>query len=99
MSGNVDHAAVFFHTMSGSWHNQMRSVMSTESKDIRLDATVLQALQEGKPLDEMANQIVLTGLQADKLSMVQRVLAKGHRYGAASGLYEEEVVDVVRHHR
>ena len=75
--------------------------MSTEPKNIRLDAIVFQALQEaaareGKPLDEMANQVVLTGLSADKLSMVQRVLAKGHRYGAASGIHEEEVVDAVR---
>ena len=63
--------------------------MSTEPKSIRLDAA----------LDEMANRVVLTGLHADKLSMVQKVLAKGHRYGAASGIREKEVVDVVRHHR
>ena len=78
--------------------------MSTEPKNIRLDAVILQALQEaaareGKLLDEMANQAVLTGLHSDKLSMVQQVLAKGHRYGAASGIHEEEVVDLVRCHR
>lgn len=60
--------------------------MPAEPKNIRLDTSIFQALQEaaareGKPLDEMANQAVLTGLHADKLSMVQKVLAKGHHYG------------------
>jgi hypothetical protein len=74
--------------------------MSTEPKNIRIDATIFQALQEaaareGKPLDEMANEAMLRGLRVDKLSLVQKVLAKGHRYGAASGIREEEVPDVV----
>jgi hypothetical protein len=75
-----------------------------EPKNIRLETAVLQTLKEaavtqGKSLDEMANHAVLTGLQVDKFALVQKVLAKGHRYGAASGIREDEVVDVVRRHR
>jgi hypothetical protein len=78
--------------------------MSTEPKNIRLDETIFQALQEaaarkGKPLQEMANEVMLQGLSVDKLSLVQRVLAQGHRYGAASGIREEDVPDVVQAHR
>jgi hypothetical protein len=74
--------------------------MSSEAKNIRLDATAFEALQEaaaraGKPLDQMASEAVLTGLNAEKLALVQRVLAKGHQYGAASGIREEEVMDVI----
>ena len=74
--------------------------MSTEAKNVRLDAVVFDALQEAatrehKTLDEMASEAVIAGLNADRLSRVQAVLAKGHKHGAASGISEDEIVDVI----
>ena len=74
--------------------------MSTEAKNIRLEAPVLAALREAaarqhKTLDEMASEAVMDGLKAERLSRVQALLAKGHRHGVASGIPEDRVVDVI----
>jgi hypothetical protein len=47
-----------------------------------------------KTLDEMASEAVMEGLKAERLNLVQ-TLAKGHRHGAASGISEDQVVDVI----
>ena len=36
----------------------------------------------------------MEGLKAERLNLVQ-TLAKGHRHGAASGISEDQVVDVI----
>jgi hypothetical protein len=74
--------------------------MSAEAKNIRLDAAVLAALQEAatrqhKTLDEMASEAVMEWLKAERLSRLQTLLAEGHRHGAASGIPENMVVDVI----
>lgn len=38
----------------------------------------------------------MEGLRAERLNRVQTLLAKGHRHGAASGIPEGRVVDVIR---
>jgi hypothetical protein len=74
--------------------------MSGEAKNIRLDAAVLAALRKAaahqhKTLDEMAGEAVMAGLKAERLNRVQALLAKGHRRGAASGIPDDKVVDVI----
>jgi methionine salvage enolase-phosphatase E1 len=73
-------------------------------KNILLQGKVLDALQEkavrtGQSLDEIAAQMVLEGLKNSRLSRVQAVIAKGRQYGQASGIVEEDVVDVIRKDR
>ena len=74
--------------------------MSTEAKNIRLDESALAALQEAaarrhKTLDEMASVAVMEGLKAERLNRLQALLSKGHRYGEASGIPENSVVDLI----
>jgi len=74
--------------------------MSAEAKNVRLDGPVLAALQEAaarrhKTLDEMASEAVMEGLKAERLNRVQALLAKGQRHGAASGIPEHRVVDLI----
>ncbi len=74
--------------------------MSTEAKNIRLEADVFTALEEAatrehKTVDEMAGEAVMAGLRSEGLARVQSIMAKGLRYGAASGITEEQVVDVI----
>jgi plasmid stability protein len=74
--------------------------MSAEAKNVRLDEPVLAALQEAaarhhKTLDEMASEAVMEGLKAERLDRVQALLAKGQRHGAASGIPENQVVDLI----
>jgi hypothetical protein len=75
--------------------------MSVETKNVRIEGPVLAALQEAaarqhKTLDEMASEAVMEGLKADRLERMQALLSKGHRHGAASGIPENRVVDVIR---
>ena len=74
--------------------------MSAETKNVRLDGLVLAALQEAaarrhKTLDEMASEAVLEVLKAERRNRVQASLAKGHRHGAASGIPENRILDVI----
>jgi hypothetical protein len=74
--------------------------MSTEAKNVRLDAPVLAALKEAaarrhKTLDEMASEAVIEGLKAERLNSVRALLAKGYGHGTASGIPETCVVDVI----
>lgn len=78
--------------------------MSTEAKNIHLDAAVLAALEEAamrrhKTLDEMASEAVMEGLKAERLDRIQALLAKGHRHGIASGIAEDSVVDLIHDDR
>ena len=43
----------------------------------------------------MASEAVMEGLRAERLDRVQALLAKGHRHGAASGIPENRVVDLI----
>ncbi len=74
--------------------------MSTEVNNIHLDAEVFTALQEAaarehKTVDEMARKVLVAGLQSERLSRVQSMLSKGQKYGAESGIKEEQVADII----
>lgn len=74
--------------------------MSADVITIRLDNAVLAALREAAArrhltLDQMAGEAILEGLKADRLDRLQALLSKGHRHGAASGISEDSVVDLI----
>jgi hypothetical protein len=74
--------------------------MSAEAITIRLDNTVLAALQEAAArrhvtVDEMAGRAISEGLKTERLNRLQELLAKGHRRGAASGIPEDGVADLI----
>ena len=78
--------------------------MSAEARNVRLEGPVLAALQEAavrhrKTLDEMASEAVMEELKAQPLNRVRAPLAKGSRHRAASGIPQDQVVDVVHANR
>jgi hypothetical protein len=43
----------------------------------------------------MAGEAIVEGLKAERLDRLEALLSKGHRYGAASGVSEDSVVDLI----
>ena len=81
--------------------------MSTEAKNIHLDAALIQQLQEeaarlGKPLDVVASEAVQLGLKTSRKDRLERLLERTHSHVAKLGLTppnEESVVDTVHQDR
>lgn len=74
--------------------------MSSEPITIRLDNTVLAALEEAAArhhvsLDQMVGAAIVEGLKTERLNRLQALLSKGHRHGAASGIPEDSVADLI----
>ena len=74
--------------------------MSANAITIRLDNAVVAVLQEAAArrhltLDQMAGEAIVEGLKAERLDRLDALLSKGHRYGAASGISKDSVVDLI----
>lgn len=75
--------------------------MSAEAITIRLDNTLLAALQEAAArrhltVDEMAGEAIAEGLRTERLNRLRELLAKGHRHAAASGIPEDSVAEMIQ---
>jgi hypothetical protein len=78
--------------------------MSTDAITIRLENTVLAALQDAAArghvtLDQMAGEAIMEGLKTERLSRLQALLSKGHRHGAESGIPEDSVGELIHANR
>jgi hypothetical protein len=43
----------------------------------------------------MAGKAIVEGLKTERLNLLQTLLSRGHRHGAASGIPEDGVVDLI----
>ena len=82
--------------------------MSTSSPNVHLSESVLAALQEraeqeNKSADELANELVMTGLHKaeDRTARLPALMEYGHRRAEEThpGLDEQAVVEIVRNRR
>jgi putative PIN family toxin of toxin-antitoxin system len=81
--------------------------MSADAITVRLDHAILAALQEAAArrhmsLDQMAGEAIAEGLKTERLNRLHALLSKGHQHGAATGIPEDSVVELIhadREHR
>ncbi|MDQ2711296.1 MAG: hypothetical protein M3Y24_03500 [Acidobacteriota bacterium] len=79
---------------------QVKADMAAELKNIRVNAEVFTALHEAaapehKTVDEMAGEAVMAGLRSERLIHIRSIVVKGQKYGAASGITEEQVAVII----
>ena len=82
--------------------------MSTQPKNVRLAEPILAALQEiakreNKNLDEMANEVVMSGLsiREENKSRLTALMQEGHERAKKThpSLNDDAVVEIVHAHR
>ncbi len=80
--------------------------MSTEPKNVRVNAATFRQLQEiaareGKPLDDVADETMQNGIKVDFEERLFALAEYGHRQAEKThpGLTEQDIVDIVHKRR